>query len=750
MSARSKLPVSLAAAVVLGASLPAAALAADGRGYELVTPDPKYGSSAGVVLEAGGGQARASYAVAAADGNRLFFQATGPMGTTDNGSTTPNGSVPHSAGRRSSGWSIQGLLPQIPADQVYGAGDLATYWLQTSGDGRAAAFSFAAPIGGAYDWQDPTLQTNPGRIVRLGAADAPVWLSRPVTGSRPPVPGVSGLRIAGASPDLRRVYFTSLSTHVDGEPARGTTIPRVYVYDDGTVRNVDADSGAATGASAAGISPGTRTEFRTPDETRNQVSADGSRFVYVAPNPSSVAASVPKQVYVYDADLHESVLASRDQHVDPDGAAAAPTGVVKMAATGEALGTAQATVATANRQGNSVVFQSKGQLTADAPADTTLKAYRFDMGTKHLTYLAGASGLILHISDDGQRVLYVTSGTAGRQLRLWQPSGSRTLGDVGAAAGYVGAVRATADASVYVFQTSAALRGQADHPAGTDQVYRYVVDGDSLTCLSCGPNASSARLSNYNRRPGTSETHTANALRDARGASDDLSKVFFDTETQLAGPEENGAVRDVYEWTADGIQRISTGRSDLPTYYLDSSADGSSVFIATAEGIWRRDTDGSYDIYDARIGARPEPEEEPPACPDGADCRGQMADPPSVTKPGSDLLAPPSSGAQHPLAPSAPRLTIHGVRRANRSVTLLVVVPGAGRLKVSGAGLSTRSMKARRATRYTVRVSFTRATLRRLARGSHVVLRARVTFTPTVGKPTAVRRTITYRARTRA
>ncbi len=102
----------------------------------------------------------------------------------------------------------------------------------------------------------------------------------------------------------------------------------------------------------------------------------------------------------------------------------------------------------------------------------------------------------------------------------------------------------------------------------------------------------------------------------------------------------------MYEWENGVVYLISTGKSPLNSYLLDTSENGDDVFFATAEGLVPGDIDGGYDIYDARIPHAGEP--FPPAavpC-EGSVCQG----PPNVPSP----LAPPAQrDVLRPRQPSA-------------------------------------------------------------------------------------------------
>lgn len=114
-------------------------------------------------------------------------------------------------------------------------------------------------------------------------------------------------------------------------------------------------------------------------------------------------------------------------------------------------------------------------------------------------------------------------------------------------------------------------------------------------------------------------------------------KRFFFNAFDALVPEDTNGVRDVYEWEALGtgvctkadpryfevnggcVHLLSTGESKAGSEFLDASANGGDVFIATQSSLVGVDY-GSNDVYDARVGgglslpALPEPQCEGEAC----------------------------------------------------------------------------------------------------------------------------------------
>ena len=179
--------------------------------------------------------------------------------------------------------------------------------------------------------------------------------------------------------------------------------------------------------------------------------------------------------------------------------------------------------------------------------------------------------------------------------------------------------RAAADGSRFVFQTNAPIAGFNNGEGAYTEVYSYTpptpaLPGGELACLSCaqqGVASGNALLSNMvaARESGTAENE--GSVTESRGVADGFGRVFFSSPDALVAGDINGQ-RDVYEWEAPGVGScpaadpggcrflISSGLGSQPSFLLDNSASGDDVFFATADALDARDTDGAYDVYDAR------------------------------------------------------------------------------------------------------------------------------------------------------
>jgi hypothetical protein len=142
------------------------------------------------------------------------------------------------------------------------------------------------------------------------------------------------------------------------------------------------------------------------------------------------------------------------------------------------------------------------------------------------------------------------------------------------------------------------------------EAFRYAAAGGAhgeLTCAACNPAG-----------PPSSEfawsliATAVSPLWGGEGTSaidfslSDSGQVFFSTMEKLVPADEN-EVSDVYEYSGgEGpsaqLHLISSGKSELPSYFMEATPDGSNIFFVTVQALLRSDTRSDYDLYDARVG----------------------------------------------------------------------------------------------------------------------------------------------------
>ncbi len=628
----------------------AAADLPDGRVYEEVSPANKNGNyvaSGGIAVPVEG----FGYAAAAAGGDAVVFLGSGAMGETASSMLQPY------VARRTPGvgWSTASVAPGQQGRTQLSGGPIG---LLASAD--MSRFAFTSNSAGVYSPEEPLGPTGSANLyLSQGPFAAPLWLGKPLVPDAIPQPGAikscpGCYRLVGGSPALGTVYFAYSGTLLAQDSSRapnvgdgqgdgawgfyewsGGTLAEAGVLPDGSVSPFGAVPAALAGVEdRGGLASG------QPAELDNEVSADGSRAFFVSPD-----GGTPPELYVREtaADGSKSTVLVSQSQLPGHLGEPATDGTVAMPDALNILGIFRGqSYVYASTNGSQAFFASRDRLTLAAPEDGEVKEYDFDVDTGVLTYLPNVGGAIVAASADGSDFLFEDGG-----LELWRsgPSGGSVtevaqlpsppeLGDR-----YRGLLdvegRASADGSVFVFDTNSPLPGAFNNKAGYSEVYRYETAGETLTCVSCPPAGvpqSGDAFISYDDGPGGNDRPLSS--EDSRVISADGSRVFFDTPDSLVARDVNGR-RDVYEWENGSVHLISSGTSGEESYYLDNSESGGDVFFNTAAGMVPGDTDAAYDVYDARI---PRAGDTPP--PAAVPCQGDVCQgPPSVPS----LLGAPAS-----------------------------------------------------------------------------------------------------------
>lgn len=449
----------------------------------------------------------------------------------------------------------------------------------------------------------------------------------------------------------------------------------------GTLPDGELSQFGAIPAALGAMSPFSRSQNFQATDFDNVVSESGSRAFFVSPDPNdssvtdpsgcksrpSACTSEPPELYMREAGAdgtHRVALVSQSTLPGSEGKPA-PDGAVAVASV---TGEGGASYAFASGDGSRVFFASGDRLTEAAPANSAVKEYEFNVETGALTYLPGVEGPVVVASRYGSSFLFVNTTRAPWELELWR-GGSQggTVEPVAElpeasyfrkgskVAPRVRFAHVSVNGEVFVFESDAPIPGfndegethrPVDEAKSPLEVFRYDAGSAELNCLSCPPKGivpdGDAYMSynDFESNVGEEANHKngegsdPQTTEEPRGMSADGSRVFFDTPTPLS-PEAVNGQRDVYEWENGRAYLISSGAASEESYYLDSSESGGDVFFATSAALVPGDTDGAYDIYDARI---PQPGDNPP--PVAVPCKGSICQgPPSVPQ----LLGAPAS-----------------------------------------------------------------------------------------------------------
>lgn len=479
------------------------------------------------------------------------------------------------------------------------------------------------------------------------------------------------------------------------------------------------DPWGAVAAGEAGDGHSGQPVYPFQAEQGNQVSTSGDDALFVSPQPQYASqAKTPVEIYMRQQTPSgpRTLLVSRDEL---QGGIPAPEVGEQPAVIAETGPNGAPQYAFAAPDGSRVFFQSMDKLAKSAegaePQGSGPWTYEFatpsaQAGAGTLTYLPGLAGQILASAKNGSSLLFlqsetvmieeeevgfrseeceepklrevqVTTGIARwgeghvEQLANWRgevPS-KVCIGEGRAAEaehisevlpGVPSFARATADGSAFLFAARNRLEGAAssfNDTTGAEQLYLYDTDTKSLRCVSCAPAGSDSLEAQWEKSDVT--------------IPDDGRRVFFATASKLLLGAING-VENVYEWEQAGTGScaveepggeggcrylISSGTSPAPSFYEGSDESGDNVFFATEEGLIPADADGSYDVYDARVGGGFSPPPAPQQC--RSDCRSAV--PPPVLAPPLSVAIGPSGNLVPPAKTTAPGRKSKSKQKAN-------------------------------------------------------------------------------------
>ena len=350
----------------------------------------------------------------------------------------------------------------------------------------------------------------------------------------------------------------------------------------------------------------------------------------------------------------------------------------------------------ANAETSKIFFTDEEKLTPSATAGAgEPDLYEYDLEKPQgqrltdLTVDAGEPADVLGVSgasEDGSYVYFVAQGIlaanenshgakaqAGKANLYLRNRGATTfIATLDAAGGdecdwtaFCLTARVSANGAFIAFDSIDSLTGYDNHPVHPQaclellrleltqvseppcmETFRYAAAGGAsgeLTCASCNPTGAPPAsefawsvIEQAWRRTGVSNN---DAMQLSHNVSDS-GQVFFDTMEKLVPTDEN-LTWDVYEYAGgEGpsaqLHLISSGKSEVPSYFDDATPNGSDVFFVTAQPLVRADARSDYDLYDARVGGG---FAEPliPQC-ETEGCRPAYPGAPGISSPGSASL----------------------------------------------------------------------------------------------------------------
>ncbi|HEX5927369.1 MAG TPA: hypothetical protein VFY45_26370 [Baekduia sp.] len=709
----------------------------DGRGWEMVSPVDKNYSDV---------YRNESRTHSSADGNAVSYLSVAGFGDV--------AGVPRSAeylSRRdpAKGWTTTGITaPAQSNDSSFGKGGS---FLDFNADlSRGVFTTFSAPLAAGAPLNTHNL------YVRNNGKSPSYEL---ITSVAPPSAGPSyEPAFAAASADLSHVLFESTAALTPNAPDDG--LEKLYKSVNGGLSLVGIlpDGQPAPLGSSAG--PGAGAAQRTSFRLSHTISADGSRAFFT----TGVAQSngfVPRRgdLYLREGDTTTRIDRSRRSTPDP-------------------AGDGSSQFWDASEDGSKVYFTSCEQLTDDATGDCSAQVddlYQYDVDADRLTLVshdtepadgtqANVKG-VAALSPDGDYVYYVAAGAVipgvspppqTYQLYVWHNGQTRHVGaistaDVDAVASVGTALmvsRVTSDGRHFLFRSSQpAIDAGYQFGGGANDVLLYDFGGPVARCISCPKSArytspnnvtTGASIGYYKAQYGAATTGML-----SNPMSDDGSKAFFSSDQALVAGDGNGK-SDVYEYdaTTGKLMLLSSGQGNANSLFLTSGANGRDVFFITRDRLIGADGDGNFDLYDARVGGGwAEPPR--PAAPCSADaCQGAPDRPTPAPVSGTTI----DRGTPAPVAsrPGPIRVTRKSIRGG--ALALTVRVTGKGRIVVSGAHLRTVRRSVTKSGSYAVRVRLSAAAAKTLKRKHKLAVRARVQFTPAVGRSSSATASLTVKA----
>ncbi len=418
----------------------------------------------------------------------------------------------------------------------------------------------------------------------------------------------------------------------------------LYEWDEGDLRSVGSVPGPSGEEVMVPAIAGTNTNHS------NVVSEDGSRVFFSAkrqssPNPAEIGQNA---VFLREGGITRDISLSETSTPD--------TGATYQYATAD---------------GSRIFFTANAGLTEESSVEGT-DLYEYNLETEDLTNLsvesdpggADVSGFI-GASDDGTHVYFVARGqlVPGKGKTFAQNQSADTYSIYGAAGGQVEfagtaaagpnpdrvedgltlnvqeymSSRVSRDGRYLLFETMANVTGYDS--GGVGQVYLYSASDKSTTCVSCRPDGQPSLSS----RPALNSGSTiANPLHQIANLVmvDSEPSVFFISRNQLAGGGAEGRY-NLYEWSHGQVFTIDTEApgltvpaAPLPNLtFAGASADGSDLYLATANTLTWEDGDDRSSVYDARIGGgHPEPPPPPIPCEPTREgsCQGSSTPPPAI------------------------------------------------------------------------------------------------------------------------
>jgi hypothetical protein len=515
---------------------------------------------------------------------------------------------------------------------------------------------------------------------------------------------------AGASADFSHVVFEANDSLVEGAPGEG--VENLYESSDEHVRLVGSLPDGAIPPQGASAGGGIDVLDGHTGELAHAISADGSHVLFEAESDGGAVypGGPADPAQAGETELYDRIDGSSTVEVSAPGPGAEPSGCETEERDCEAQ---PAQFWTASADGSVVYFTSSAALTKDSYAGAEGDdLYRYDVDTGTLSNpladadpeagRAGASVLgVVGASEDGAYVYFVAKGALASGAQSGQPN-LYVLHETGEGAGalsYIATLKAPNDTaeeepdeeenveaeragggtpyrSDLLDWTSRPIESQAyvtpdgrhlafmsvepltgydndDQASGEPdhEVFEYSAETGQLVCVSCDP--SGARPLGSAFIGAKLGERASTPFHQPRSLSDDGSRAFFSSPDPLVLGLAGGSPK-VFEYEGGSVQLISGTEAGGVSVFLDASASGGDVFLATRERLAPSDDDELVDVYDARVDGG-FPSTPAVATCSGSACREPLAQPPAFVATASASLLGVGNLSPSPHAKPTPK-----------------------------------------------------------------------------------------------
>jgi hypothetical protein len=666
----------------------------DGRGWELVSPPDKHGSTISGI--------EGHVVQASVSGEAITYNASLPTEAGAHGDTEADQVLSR---RGPDGWSSQDISTPHSKETGVGVWQAGEYHFFSEDLSRAFVDPFdPVPLSTLASERTPYIRLQPSCEAEGEGPTSGCFLPLVTKENVPPNvkfggdpqrPENSAVLFAGdATPDLSHVVVQSQIALT----ATAFALQGLYEWAAGEPANKELQLVSVLpkeeggGPAAGGVTLGANGESGT--NSRHAISSDGSRVIW--------EDNSQRQLYLRDTAKGETVRLDMPQQGAPGGGAAH--------------------FQTANASGTRVFFTDSGLLTTESGSGDLYeceigeeagerKCRLTDLTPKRSGESANVQGVIFGASEDGSYVYFVATGvlssnengmkdkavSGANNLYLLHDGGkgweqakfiarlsSEDAEDWSSDTDYSGDLtrltgRVSPDGKYLAFMSNRSLTGYDNHDANSGQpdeeVYLYKTEGqgegESLICASCNPTG--ARPIGRERPPfngliddviNNKKTWiaanvpgwTSSGIIQNRGVHQsrylsDSGRLFFNSNDALVPQDSNGN-EDVYEYEPPGVGNcasssvtfsersggclglISSGTASGESAFVDASETGEDVFFLTAERLVGRDIDAAYDIYDAHVCSAQSPCLSAPAvsppCTTADSCRLAPSPQPSI------------------------------------------------------------------------------------------------------------------------